>query len=111
MKAAGGINREAWLAAIRDAQAAPVVDEDPNVITATEFSALIGKCRWSARNILEALVLADRASRALTKRRRVDGVVVSYPAYRLKEGIRGRPHVATHATVAKHTRRRRHQGR
>ena len=75
------INREEWLAALKDAGLHH--DDDPNSLTVAEFADMMGLKRTSANRRLQQLVDVGKA--ATTKKRISDsqGRVVVVTAYRL----------------------------
>lgn len=79
----GGINRDAWLKAVEDAEAKSRELPDSDSLTVQEFAALIGMNRFAAMDRIRALVAMGKAEKTKKKIRRTDGVVITATAYRL----------------------------
>lgn len=82
-----GIDRDAWLSAIRAVQNAPLQDENADALTVVELGKLLGLSRAQAAKRANDLVDAGKAIRVTRAIRRSNGGgVVTVPAYRLTHG-------------------------
>lgn len=97
-QAAPAINRDAWLAALKDVSQVEVADEYPDAITVVEFAALTGLGRDQANRRLQQMVERGRAERVRKRQVCSDGGVRPVPAYRLKDTV---PPAATRASRKK----------
>ena len=80
------IDRDDWLAAVHAAQNAPLPESD--AITVSEFSKLIGLERCQSAVRLKRMLEAGMVEATTKLVRRINGQVVSVPAYRLLKGTR-----------------------
>ncbi len=78
------INRDDWLAAIREAGFQELQD-DQQAVTIAEFAKLIGVGRPRAEDRMKQLVALGLATRTTKRMPRFDGALYPVPAYRLKE--------------------------
>lgn len=78
-----GINREEWLAALKDANEAPLPHSD--AVTIREFAELTGYGIAHATRKMRQLVLMEKATPTTKLMRRSNGAVITVPAYRLKD--------------------------
>ena len=76
-----GINRDEWLKAL--AECGEDDRSDPDAITSTEFMAMMGVDRQTARRRLEKLVAVGKATRTIKRERLSDGRTVRMNGYRL----------------------------
>ena len=76
-----GITRDEWLTALREAGESD--EDDRAAITCTEFMAMMGVDRQTARRRLEKLVAVGTAIRTTKRERATDGRVVRCIGYRL----------------------------
>jgi hypothetical protein len=75
------INRDQWLAAIKDATEQPLPPSD--ALTVKEFCALLEVNRFTATQRLQRLLALKKIEKTVKLIRRTDGVVIRATAYRL----------------------------
>lgn len=74
------ITRDDWMAAVKEAEGIP---EESDALTVTEFMALMGMKRTTARKQLLDLVRLGKAQYTTKRQRNMQGVVIEVPAYTL----------------------------
>jgi hypothetical protein len=75
------------LIAALTAARAGVAEDDPAALTMRELSAATGKSNVYLARIMEGLIKAGRVECVRKPWTRIDGMVTSVPAYRLKRGV------------------------
>lgn len=77
-----GISRDEWLKALAEVGESDQ-DDDPEAITTSDFMAMMGLDRQTARRRLEKLVTLGKATRSKKRERLTDGRLVRSNGYRL----------------------------
>lgn len=78
-----GIDRDKWLAALKDAASTPLPAS--NAVTIREFAEITGFNVCHATRKMRQLVEAGKATATRKNIRRSDGAILSVPAYVLKD--------------------------
>ena len=76
------INRDEWLAAVKDAEATPLPES--GALTLQEVAAIIGLKRQAAELRVKLMLQAGTATKTTKQIRRTDGHIVTVTAYRLE---------------------------
>jgi len=83
LKSNDGIDRDAWVSALRDVATQPLPDDHPDAVTVAQFAEMIGISRVQAYRKLLDLEKAGRAERVKKRQRASDGGIRPVDAYRL----------------------------
>lgn len=77
----GGINRDDWLSALREADHADCPESD--ALTIAELGEILGAQRLATTNRVKRMIAAGTAVKTTKRIRRGDGAVITVTAYRL----------------------------